>query len=168
MKKFMRFIIVAFCLLPLTILAKPIELTNMQVHELGHTWQFIFYLSGSTNYRLFRLENPSRLVLDLKNVTTKQRLRYKSLLGTPIAGLRYSPHQDNIFRIVFDLAMPVEAKIREISDGSPHERKLELAFVKKSDHVAAFDWPADIKIKSQRSLFEENVIATAPDTKKKT
>ena len=131
----------------------------MEVHRLGHYWQFIFHLSGPTHYRIFQLKHPDRVVLDLSNVKTVKRLRYKEIIGTPITDLRYAAHQNNIFRIVFDLAMPVDTKVREISTGNKKEKKLELAFIKKGASVAAFEWPKKISNYTvHRSLFEENTI----------
>lgn len=159
-----------FCFFAFDVQANPIELTKLDMYRQDHQWQFIFYLSAPTQYRIFRLNNPSRLVLDLKDVTTKVRLRYKALIDTPISKMRYSQHQDHIFRIVFDLAMPVDAKIQEVSDGHSKERKLELRFTKQAVSVAAFNVSSNLSaVKAQPSIFEDNAATTQPPiTKKKT
>lgn len=127
--------------MPITIFADKIQLKKMEVHDLSHHWQFVFYLSKPTQFRSFNLDNPNRFVLDLKNVHANIRLRYKPLFGTPINALRYSYHKDHIFRVVFDLDMPVKAKLVELPTNKTGERKLQVMFIKKAHHVSGFGLP---------------------------
>ena len=162
------FLLIGLCLVSCQLFAQSIELKRMSTHNLKpHEWQFSFYLSAPTKYRTFRLKNPDRYVLDLQNVTTKKHLHYKELMGTPIKSLRFSPHKDHIFRIVFDLSMAVNAVVHEVPMPQSGERKLKIVFTRKGHHVAGFDWTtkADAPVNRPsllRQLAQNNVV-----TKKK-
>ncbi|MAQ10157.1 MAG: N-acetylmuramoyl-L-alanine amidase [Gammaproteobacteria bacterium] len=75
----------------------------------------VFDLSGPVEHKLFMLENPSRLVIDL-NDTRMQRDELKaeiaelSLEATPIATLRFSPPSQENLRIVLDLKQEVKPR----------------------------------------------------------
>src|SRR3990167_9561340 len=77
-------------------LSDTIELRNMQVQIFSLQWCFTLNLSKPTNYRTFELYNPSRFILDVRNVETTSRLRYKELFGTQIKDIRYGPQADHV------------------------------------------------------------------------
>lgn len=151
------------CIWPLQMVAQSIQLNSMTTHELSHQWLFSFYLSGVTQYRTFTLKDPDRFILDLKNVQTKKHFGYKPLIGTPIKTVRFSAHNDNIFRVVFDLDMPVDVTLNQVSATAPGEYKLDVRFVKKPHTVAGFDWPAHAPAASNKpDLLRE--VPTTEDT----
>ena len=62
--------------------AFPAELRNLRMHEAPTSVRFVFDTSEKVNYKIFYLENPNRIVVDLKNVQLKTDLNVKSLLAS--------------------------------------------------------------------------------------
>lgn len=145
--------------------ARTVELKDMEMHTARHQWTFVFHLNKPAFYRGFWLSNPRRYVLDLKDVFTKQRLHYKELLGTPISKLRYATHKDHILRMVFDLDIPLSARVHEVAGKKPGSRELELRFVSSRHQLIGFDKnPKASYSTSTTSYFEDNSVL---DFKKK-
>lgn len=85
------------------------ELTRMDLRELGDHAQVEFALSGSAEYKVFTLENPSRLVLDLKGSRLAAGYRAGPLTG-PVAAIRIGSPSAGDLRVVLDLAESIRAK----------------------------------------------------------
>ncbi len=60
-------------------------------------------LSERTEYRLFTLQNPDRVVIDLSGAGVKQALNFKPDHAGVIAGVRHGEPEKNTLRVVFDL-----------------------------------------------------------------
>src|SRR3990167_1942711 len=140
-------------------LSDTIELRNMQVQTFSHQWCFTLNLSKPTNYRTFELDNPSRFILDLRNVETTSRLRYKELFGTPIKDIRYGPQADHVFRIVFDLRSKVKATTQVIPGVNGQPTQLRISFRMPPKEIAGFSWPKHIapKNSTQPISIQDNV-----------
>jgi len=67
-----------------------------------HT-RLVFDVDGSAEHSLFALENPPRLVLDLKNTRLSTPLGNLDLTGSPINNIRWAARNGDDLRVVFDL-----------------------------------------------------------------
>lgn len=67
----------------------------------------VFDLSEPASYRLTRLANPHRLVVDFDRMDAPQSLRLPALADTPVQGLRYAPRDGGELRVVLDLGAEV-------------------------------------------------------------
>jgi len=75
----------------------------------------VFDLSGPVDHKLFMLENPARLVIDLNDTEMhrdelKNEIAELSLEATPIASLRFSPPSQENLRVVLDLKQEVKPR----------------------------------------------------------
>lgn len=67
-----------------------------------HT-RLVLDLSESADYKLFVLDNPSRVVVDIKNSTMLSNLRTVNVEGTPVKRLRGASKSGGDYRLVLDL-----------------------------------------------------------------
>jgi len=90
-------------LLPATVIAQPLKLTNLQFFTVDHHAQAVFSFNNNFNYDYFSLEKPNRLVFDFADAQSalpKKILQHKGKLITEI---RAGQHKNKL-RIVFNLS----------------------------------------------------------------
>lgn len=97
--------------------------------------RLVFDLSNSADFRVFTLDGPYRLVVDLPVF----EWRAGALANTPqsgIKGLRHGHLEAGISRIVFDMDAPLSVRSAFVlpqQDGKPHRLVVDLV---RSDHAA--------------------------------
>ncbi len=69
--------------------------------------RLVFDLSAPVEHRLFRLEGPDRVVVDVSNARLKTEFEHLSLGDSPVASIRHS-HSNGTLRIVLDLKSNVK------------------------------------------------------------
>ena len=96
----------------------------------------VLNLSGKADYRVFALPDPSRIVVDLSEVSWQipagRKLQGRGL----VAAMRYGLFKAGTSRVVLDLAAPakvVQVKYLEAADGLPLRLLIDLA---PSDNAA--------------------------------
>ena len=73
-----------------------------------HT-RLVFDLSEEVSYNLFTLDNPHRVVVDIKNSILLGDLSELEFVSSPIENMRSGSRNDNDLRIVLDLNKQIEA-----------------------------------------------------------
>ena len=112
------------------IFANKILLRSMQVENNPQKMVMTFHLSGETHYRSFMLHNPTRYVIDLKNVKPVRPLRLSVTSSMPIRSFKYAAHSKDIFRMVFQLKNNHAPSVRIIPSGPHHQPRLQFVFAK--------------------------------------
>ncbi|WP_235898741.1 N-acetylmuramoyl-L-alanine amidase [Parahaliea maris] len=74
-----------------------------------HT-RVVFDLTGPAEHRLITLENPSRIVLDISDVSLKASLASLKLDKTPIGTIRSGIREGDDLRVVFDMSEEVKPR----------------------------------------------------------
>ncbi|WP_404414589.1 N-acetylmuramoyl-L-alanine amidase [Marinospirillum sp.] len=74
-----------------------------------HT-RLVFDLSGPTQHRVFMLENPDRLVIDISNVRLSAELSEASLDKTPVRRIRHAVRNGSDLRVVLDLDREIQPR----------------------------------------------------------
>lgn len=74
-----------------------------------HT-RLVFDLSGPTQHRVFMLENPKRLVIDISQVRLSADLSRVNLDRTPISRIRHAARDNRDLRVVLDLDRDVQPR----------------------------------------------------------
>ncbi len=127
----------------------------------------VLNLTGKADYRIFALPDPSRIVIDLSEVTWQipagRKLQGRGL----VAAMRYGLFKAGTSRVVLDLAAPakvVQVKYLEPSDGLPLRLLVDLKpsderafqatakttlFASVESHVVTDPSPAPVDAKSQ-------------------
>lgn len=101
-------------LLTLAVLSLPVQ-ANSRIDSLriwpapDHT-RLVFDLSGPVEHRVFSLESPSRLVIDISNVRLNTQLDNADLTSTPINRLRSAVRNKTGLRVVLDLSEEVQPR----------------------------------------------------------
>lgn len=88
--------------------AAQVQVSGGQLFELPDGSQLVFNLSSPTAYRSFLLDNPPRLVIDLKDATGRG-LRHR-LESTDVRGVRSGTRNGNDLRLVVDLTRAVHGR----------------------------------------------------------
>lgn len=89
--------------------ARAGEVKTLRVTEAGDHTRAVFDVSGPHEYKLFRLQNPDRLVLDIEGAKLAAGFKPASGDGV-VAGVRTGKQGENDLRVVFDLAQGAEPK----------------------------------------------------------
>lgn len=79
--------------------------------------RIVFKLDKSTNYNIFSLPSPERIVIDLLNTATTTDLTGSSSL---IKNIRFAPRNDNDLRVVLDLTTAAKPNSFELSPDADH------------------------------------------------
>jgi len=83
---------------------------SVRVRESPERTRIVFDLSGPVEHRIFALQNPRRLVVDIKSAEMKTSFEGIDLSLTPIKGMRSAPRDDKDIRIVLDLRSQVKPR----------------------------------------------------------
>ncbi|QIL90464.1 AMIN domain-containing protein [Microbulbifer sp. SH-1] len=74
-----------------------------------HT-RLVFDLDGPAEHKLFTLQNPDRVVIDVSGATLGASMDDLPLAETPISGVRYATKDKRDLRVVLDLKQPVNPR----------------------------------------------------------
>lgn len=106
---FLRILVVATC----TLLCGPVLAASVDGVRLwrapDHT-RLVLDLSGPVEHRLFSLQQPSRIVIDIANADIASTLGDLPLSDTPISNLRHGRRNENDLRLVLDLQQDVKPR----------------------------------------------------------
>jgi len=93
-----------------------------------HT-RLVFDLSQTMSYKLFRLHQPERIVIDMNRVSLKPNLKKLPLPDPVIKGIRYgSSSSSDVLRIVIDVKEKVQPRsfLLKPMKGKPHRLVVDL------------------------------------------
>ena len=109
----MRFLFTALLLLfaALTFAApKNSEINGFRVWTDPEKTRAVFDLSANASYKLFELENPARVVLDLQSTELKTSLDLDPQTAGILKAVRYGKPEGGKMRVVLDLAAGVDPR----------------------------------------------------------
>jgi len=98
----------------MTVLAQQ-SVDGIRIRPDPEKTRVVFDLSGPVEHKLFMLENPPRLVIDLNDTgmhgnDLKAEISELAIETTPIAAVRFSPPSQEDLRIVLDLKQEVKPR----------------------------------------------------------
>ena len=91
------------------------QLRDLKVLALDGSTRAVLTLSGPAKYRMFTLENPRRLVLDLDATQTADQFRLPGANGA-VASVRTGRPTPDVLRVVFDLGATVSPQTAVSTD----------------------------------------------------
>ena len=109
------------------------DLQDMKVLEDDEGTRAVLSLQGATNYKIFTLQNPERLVLDLSQARLAPGFRLPAPNGA-VAGVRAGKPVSGTLRIVFDLGAAMATRSHVDHDGGVTRLTVELSPL---DRIAA-------------------------------
>lgn len=102
--------------LPVLLLALPLlanassRIDSLRVWPAPDHTRLVFDLSGPVQHRVFALENPRRLVIDISNVRLNTQLENQNLQATPVSNIRSAVRNQQDLRVVLDLSRDVQPR----------------------------------------------------------
>ncbi|MCP5145372.1 MAG: N-acetylmuramoyl-L-alanine amidase [Gammaproteobacteria bacterium] len=109
-------------------------------------------ISDSVDYEVFAIQNPSRIVCDIKNVRNIADLKLPGVDPNIISGLRYARHGAHDLRIVLDLRKDVEIQNSLLSPHDKFGHRLVLDLIDTAPPQVAVDKPAPVRSGQPRDL----------------
>ncbi len=86
------------------------SIDQVRIHRSPEKTRVVFDLNGPVEHRIFSLEDPKRLVVDIDAVTFEVDPKEIQLTNTPIAQIRTGIRNQRDLRVVFDLGEVVKPK----------------------------------------------------------
>ena len=90
--------------------ANAVEVDTVRLSQKQDKTRIVFDISGNIEHKVFQLDNPRRLVIDLANVSQKPSLKHLKLKRTPISKMRAAYRDGKNIRVVLDLKSAVTHK----------------------------------------------------------
>lgn len=89
--------------------AAPAQIDSARAWRAPDSTRLVFDLSAPVTYKMFTLDSPARVVIDIDNVAVAKGISDPALAGTPVKGVRYGNRPDGI-RVVLDLNSAVQPR----------------------------------------------------------
>lgn len=102
--------VIALLLSMIAIPAMAAEISGFRVWTDPEKTRAVLDLSERTEYRLFTLQNPDRVVIDLDNAGVKKALDFEPEHAGVISSVRHGEPEKKILRVVFDLSSSSKIK----------------------------------------------------------
>ena len=135
--------------------AWSVEISGLRVWNGPENSRIVFDLSESIDYKLFELDNPSRVVVDIFDAQYDGKLPQSSALGKIVKKIRFGIHEESV-RFVFDLQSDVRPEhftlkpysvyghrlvidLHSLSGKSKSSQKTPASSKKKNDIVVVID-----------------------------
>jgi N-acetylmuramoyl-L-alanine amidase len=96
----------------------------------------MFDVTASTQHRVFVMDNPSRLVIDITNAQLKHALNQPSIAHPLFSRVRAGMKNSTDLRIVVDLKTPISSKKFSLNSNNSDEHRLVVDLFNKDPIVA--------------------------------
>lgn len=130
------FLFVALLLATQTSYADQILVNSASYVTDGFQSNIALKVNNSPKHRVFVLENPSRLVIDVKNAKAERRLNQPSASHPLFAHIRTATKNESDLRIVVDLKQAVTASSHKLVTNNSDNQHLLVSLLSKQYSVA--------------------------------
>ncbi len=124
--------VIAAVLLLASLQASAAEVTGFRVWADPAKTRAVLDLDSKTTYKLFTLDNPSRVVVDLSRSSVAMPLTFDEDHAGVITRVRHGQPDENILRVVFDLSGSVNLKSFLLSPTAQYGHRLVIDLLSKS------------------------------------
>jgi N-acetylmuramoyl-L-alanine amidase len=94
----------------LNVFAAQVDVSNPRIWPAPDNTRLVFDLSDMVVHRVFSLQNPERLVVDIEDSQLKSGVESLPLAGSPVNSIRSARRNGNDLRIVLDLKRKLTAR----------------------------------------------------------
>ncbi len=128
-------LIAILMLLPASVLADAFKVENIRVAKNGQVTRVVFDTDKIPSYKIFTLNNPRRVVIDLPNAKLSTQVDQSVFKSSFIEKLRYSSRENHKLRIVLDLNQQIVPKsfVLPPSENTLHRLVIDLKGTPISD-----------------------------------
>lgn len=124
-------------LLPISSHAQQINVNSLRYTTTEKQNRLLFDVSASPKHRVFVMENPSRLVIDIKNAQLERSLTQPLAEHPLFTRVRSGIKDGTDLRIVVDLKAPISSKKFSLSSDNSDGHRLVIDLFNKEPIVAA-------------------------------
>jgi N-acetylmuramoyl-L-alanine amidase len=112
---------------------------GVRMHEAPDYTRVVFDISGPVEYDLFTLDNPRRVVIDLRDTSARPGFDpalANSGWGACVTAVRAAP-RGSAYRVVLDLARAVDPKTFKLDPVAPYGHRLVVDLYASSPQQSA-------------------------------
>jgi len=116
--------------------AQQINVNSLHYTTTPKQNRMLFDVTTSPEHRVFFMDNPSRLVIDIKNAQLKRSLNQPSATHPLFTRVRAGTKNNTDLRIVVDLKTPISSKKFSLKSNNGNEHQLVIDLFNKEAIVA--------------------------------
>ena len=135
MKNYWNILFFLGLLLPVASYAQQINVNSLRYTTTAQQNRILFDVTASPQHRVFVMDNPSRLVIDIKNARLEHALTQPSAAHPLFVRVRAGIKNDTDLRIVVDLKAPISTKNFSLSADNSDEHRLIVDLFNKEPIV---------------------------------
>lgn len=111
--------------------AQQINVNSLHYSSKSQQTRMSFDVSSSPKHRVFVMDNPSRLVIDIKNASLAGPLSQPSASHPLFLKVRAAQKNESDLRVVVDLKKPIDSKNFSLSSNNKDEHRLIVDLLNK-------------------------------------
>ena len=138
----LTFLISCLIMLIFSDFAETSEIEGLRLYRSPDRTRIVLDLNEPVRYQTFTLENPNRVVVDIRDSRLNAEFEQLDLSNTPITRIRTGVRDGTSLRMVFDLANQVSSKVFSLQSNERYGNRLvvDLYDIKKrtSKRLAGF------------------------------
>jgi N-acetylmuramoyl-L-alanine amidase len=132
--------------------AQQIDIVGLRYMSSAQKSRLVFDLTAQTQYRVFAMNNPSRLIVDIKNAHLKQSLIQPEVTHPLFDRVRAGLKNDTDLRIVVDLKLTADATNLVFSTNAKDARHLVIdLFNQDANLVSKNETPKSIQAEGNKN-----------------
>lgn len=152
-----KYFLLLICVLLPAMGQSATEIAGMRMWTAPDHTRVVFDTTAQIEHKVFRLRDPERLVIDLKNSGMKTRPDPAKFKNRHISGLRYSEKKGGDLRVVLDLKQPIRPKSFLLKPNAEYGHRLVLDLYDQVGRVA--DKPPVVKHSQEVGQGRDVVVA---------
>lgn len=135
----MRRFLILIALLSGSSLASAAELRDLRLWDSPDSTRLVFDLNGEVQHKVFTLDHPDRVVIDISNVDRKSAADFinKAALKGVVTKMRYGARDDGATRVVLEVSKPVDPKSFSIQPNGGYGYRLVVDLFNPGSSAAA-------------------------------
>jgi N-acetylmuramoyl-L-alanine amidase len=107
------------------------EIQGFRVWSSPDSTRIVLDLSGSVDYSVFTLDNPERVVIDIKDAALKTKIDQSQIRGTQIKAIRHSLQAPKGVRVVLDMQSGVKPSAFLLTPSEEYGERLVIDLAEK-------------------------------------
>ncbi|MDB2360235.1 N-acetylmuramoyl-L-alanine amidase [Porticoccaceae bacterium] len=112
------------------------EINSVRVWRAPDNTRLVFDVSGAIEYKVFSLDNPHRLVIDISNIINQPSVANLDFKNSPITKMRTAQRSAKELRIVLDLKSAVTPKHFTLKANEQYSNRLVIDLYDKKRNVS--------------------------------
>jgi len=112
------------------------EINSVRLWRAPDNTRIVFDVSGAIDYKVFQLDNPQRLVIDIANVSKAPVIADLDFKDSPISKMRAANRNGKDLRIVLDLKSPISPKDFTLKANDQYSNRLVVDLFEKKRVVS--------------------------------